>query len=388
MPSEAEKFRRIYLDHSAATPLDSEVIKAMNECVNDFANPASTHDFGLAVKQKLAQAKKTIAEILNCDENEIVSTSGGTESNNLAVFGLAGALKGKGKHIISSKIEHSSVLEALHKLETDGFEIQLLDVDNQGFVSSEEFEAAIREDTIFASIIYANNEIGVIQDIKKLAQIARQKGVFFHTDACQAAAYLEIDVENLQVDAMTLNAAKIYGPKGVGILFLREETPLEAMIFGGGQQMNLRAGTENLMGLVGFAKALERVTARKEAESERLQKIRDTLIARILNEIPKSVLNGSIQRRLPCNLNISFAGVEAESLLLRLDMMGLAVSSGSACSSDNLEPSHVLQALKPNSEDNFSSIRISLGILNELDQVDYIVSKIAEAVETLRRVSI
>lgn len=353
--------KEIYLDYAAASPVRPEVVEAMLPYFTDIsANPSSIHNAGQRARTAVETARTAIAKILHCSADEIVFTSGGTESINLAIQGFAHAHKHKGKHIITSTIEHEAVLKTCQALEQEGFEITYIPVDQFGLVNPHDVQAAIRPDTILISIMYANNEVGTIQPIAKIGAIAKQKNVCFHSDACQAG-YLDLNVEKLNVDLMTLNSSKIYGPKGIGLLYKQRKVMLQPLIHGGGQEFQLRSGSENVPAIVGFAQALGLAQQERDQENSRLTTLRNAFIQKILTTIPGSVLNGHPTQRLANNVNISFPGIEGEQLLLYLNEFGIYVSSGSACTSHAIATSHVLQAI--HLEENFArgAIRLTLG---------------------------
>jgi len=381
-----ERKKSIYLDHAATTPVRPEVLEVILPFFDKYyANPSSLHTPGLRVKAVLEQARKSIASHLSCLPQEIIFTGGGTESINLALQGVAFA-KGKG-HIITSKIEHPAVLNTCTFLEKLGYSVTYLDVDRYGTVSPEEVEKNIRPDTILISIMYANNEIGTIQPITEIGRVAFKHHILFHTDACQAAGALELDVHKLNVDLMTINGSKIYGPKGTGLLYKRADIHLEPLIHGGGQEQGLRSGTENVSGIVGLAKALELAQKERMKESKRLTQLRDYLIAQVLEKIPKSFLNGHPIDRLPNNVNLSFLDVEGESVLLYLNEYGIYVSTGSACSSHKLEVSHVLKATGLNHDAAHGSMRFTLGRKTKKEDIDYVLKILPEIIESLRKIS-
>lgn len=394
--------KNIYLDYAATTPLSSEVKKEMDFVFeNIYGNPSSLHARGYEAKVVLDGAREKIAKILNVRADEIIFTSGGTESDNLALFGYVRANKrkdglsaGQGKsHIIVSAIEHHAVLEPAHKLEKEGFEVTYLPVSKNGIVDLEIFKKALKKETILVSIMYANNEIGTIQPIKEISKIISEfnnqndSDVVFHTDACQAAGVLDLNVKNLGVDMMTINAGKIYGPKGVGLLYVKKGISIEPVMLGGGQEFGLRAGTENVAAIVGFAKALQIAQEEKEKESIRISQLRDYAIEKILSGISKTRLNGDAKNRLPNNINISFAAIEGEALILYLDQAGIYASTGSACTSKSLEPSHVILALGEPHEVAHSSLRLTLGRHTVKEDLDYVVEVLPEIVKKLRIMS-
>ena len=384
MPMEKE----IYLDHASTTYVDPVVKEAMDRYMTkDFGNPSSLNTLGLHAKEAIDNARESVAMVLNCSPSEIIFTGSGTESNNLAIQGVAKALKGKGRHIITSKIEHSSVLNVCKALEEEGFEVAYIDVDRNGLVNCEKLEKAIRPDTILISIMYANNEIGAVQPVSDIGKIARKHNVYFHTDACQAAGAFELDVDKLGVDLLTVNGGKIYGPKGVGALYIRQGVKIKPIIHGGGQEKGLRSGTENVPGIVGFAKALELAEKFRPDETKRLSALRDKLVADILKKIPKSFLNGHPTKRLPNNVNVTILDVEGESLVLHLNECGVYVSTKSACSSKKLETSHVLKALGLPSEAAHCSIRLTLGKKTTEEDIDSAVEALVKTVGELRKIS-
>ncbi len=390
------KHRVVYLDHAAATPLDPKAKKAMDSVFTDyFANPSSFHGAGKEVKDILEQAREKVAEVLNAHTEEIIFTSGGTESDNLAILGFARANSQHGKHIITSKTEHPAVLSAVkHLVEKEGFSATYLEVDRDGLINVDELLAAISPETILISVMLANNEIGTIAPIaeismslKKVRETSGLQFPAFHTDACQAAGSLDLNVEKLGVDMMTINSSKIYGPKGVGALYLRRGLKIQSLQFGGHQERNLRPGTENVAGIVGFAKALELADLKRESYSKKTTVLRDYLIEGILKSIPKTRLNGHPTKRLPNNANISFLDVEGEALLLYLDAAGIYASSGSACTSQSLDPSHVILALGVPFEVAHGSIRFSLGRETRKSDIDYVLKTLPGIVEKLRLMS-
>lgn len=391
-----ENKKIIYLDYAATTPLDKNVKKEMDFVFeNIYGNPSSLHSKGYEAKVVLDGAREKISKILNVRSDEIIFTSGGTESDNLAILGYARANKtkeGKG-HIITSAIEHHGVLEPAHKLKKEGFDVTYLSVDKDGIIKLEEFEKSLKKETILVSIMYANNEIGTIQPIKEISNIIKKfnkendADVVFHTDACQAAGFLDLNVKNIGVDMMTLNAGKIYGPKGIGLLYVKKGLDLEPIFYGGGQEFGVRAGTENVAAIVGFAKALEMAQQSKKEESQRLLGLRDYLIEEILRKIPKTRLNGSGEKRLPNNVNISFSAIEGEALILYLDQAGISASTGSACTSKSLEPSHVILALGQPHEVAHSSLRLTLGHDTKKEDLDYVIGVLPDIVKKLRIMS-
>ncbi|MBO9311306.1 MAG: cysteine desulfurase [Chloroflexus sp.] len=382
--------RLIYLDHAATTPLDPRVLEAMLPFLSGMSgNASSIHQVGRAALQALDDAREQVALVLGCQPKEIVFTSGGSESINLALKGVAMALRAQGKnHLISSTIEHHAVLHALDYLvEYEGFTVTLLPVDRNGRVNPADLSAAIRPETALVSVMYANNETGVIQPITELAAICRERGVLFHTDAVQAPGQLSLDVNALGVDLLSLTAHKFYGPQGVGLLYLRRGTPLVPQINGGAQERRRRAGTENIAGIVGLAKALTIAESERTTHASRLRALSERLIDGVLTRIPQSWLNGDRESRLPSIVNLGFACIETESLLLLLDQRGICASSGSACTSGSLEPSHVLLAMGLSPEEANGSIRFSLGKQTTDEQIDIVLDLLPDLVAQLRTVT-
>ena len=386
--------KSIYLDYASTTPVDPDVLAAMGPYFSkQYANPSSLHTMGRSAHEAVEQARKEVTECLNCSEEEIVFTSGGTESDNIAILGLASVLAEKGINgtIICSEIEHHAIIDSVKATEKFGFKTKLLLVDKNGIVDLKALEEMLKKgDVKLVSIMYANNEIGTIQPVAKAGALCKKHGAVFHTDACQATPYLNLDVAELNVDMLTLNGSKMYGPKGVGLLYVRKGVELAPVIFGGGQERGLRSGTENVPGIVGLAKALSLAQKIRHEESKREEALRNQLIDELLS-IPKTVLNGDRGYRLPNNANISFLGVEGEALLLELDRAGIFVSTGSACSSKSLEPSHVIMAIhKADTEPHayaHSSIRFTLGKYTTAENIDYTVKAVKTAVEKLRSIS-
>ena len=374
----------IYLDYAAATPLDPVVLKAMQPYFSKiYANPSSIHDAGKKAKEAVDQARITIAKLIGLQPKEIIFTSGGTESVNLALQGIA-RQKGKG-HIITSQIEHEAVLETCQYLEQHGFTVTYLPVDQEGIISVPALEKSIRKDTILISIIYANNEIGTIQPISAIRKIAQTSNIPFHTDACQAAGALDLNMQHLGVDLLSLNASKMYGPKGIGLLSVRSGIQLTPLIFGGGQEFNLRSGTENVPAIVGFAKALELAVKQQKKENERLISLQNYFIQEIQKRISNTTLNGHPTERLPNNVNILFKGVDNETLLHYLNQQEIYASSGSACTAQEMQPSHVLKAIGMSEKDALSSIRFTLGKYTTEKELQYVLQVLAEIVSSLRK---
>ena len=381
----------VYLDHAGTTPLAPEVLRAMTPYFTElFGNPSSIHTVGQEARYALDEARERVARVLNCRPREVVFTSGGTESDNAAIVGGATALQETGNHVITSSVEHHAVLHTAQHLESQGFEVTYLPVDSDGLVQPEAVHRAITDKTTLVSIMYANNEIGVVNPIPEIAQVIRERAaelsrtILFHTDAVQAAGYLDLDVRRLGVDLLSLSGHKFHGPKGTGVLFIRRGAPFLPYLLGGGQERERRSGTENIPGIVGLSVALEAANARREDTGRHCAELRDRIVAEVLKRVPGSRLNGHPTRRLPNNANFSFPGVEGEPILLGLDMAGIAASSGSACSSGSLEPSHVLLALGQSAEVARGSLRLTLGKDNTGEQVDYLIDVLVGLVERLR----
>ena len=379
---------RIYADHAATTAMSEAAIDAMTRCMREeYGNPSSLYRIGQKAKETLENAREEIARVINAEPREIFFTSGGSEADNQAIRTAALAGKKKGKnHIISSAFEHHAVLHTLEQLKTEGFEVTLLDVHENGVVRLEEVEAAIRPETCLVTIMYANNEIGTIQPVREIGAACRKHGVLFHTDAVQATGPIAIDVQAENIDMLSASAHKFHGPKGVGFLYARKNIQLIPLINGGAQEKGKRAGTENLPGIVGMAAALLESAAQREAEAARLTALRDRLIEG-LGEIPHSALNGDAEKRLPGNVNFCFEGIEGESLLLLLDEKGISASSGSACTSGSLDPSHVLLAIGRVHDVAHGSLRLTLGKENTPEDVEYIIAAVKEVVAYLRSFS-
>jgi cysteine desulfurase len=383
--------RYIYLDHAATTPVDKQVVAAMLPYFSErFGNPSSIHRLGRAALEALDEARETVAAALGASRKEIVFTGGGSEADNLAIKGVALAQReaGKGAHVITSATEHHAVLHAVEQLEAFGFEPTLLPVDRDGLVAPDDLRAAIRPDTVLVSIMHANNEIGTIQPLAELGAICRGYGVPFHTDAVQAAGSLALDVNELNVDLLSLAAHKFYGPKGVGALYVRRGTPLLPQIQGGGQERRRRAGTENVAQIVGMAAALRLAEERRPEYVARCTALRERLLDGIRARIPDAHLNGHPSRRLPNNVNVAFDGVEGESVLLLLDQHGIAASSGSACTSGALEASHVLLALGLEHDRAIGTVRFTLGQSTTEEEIDNVLDVLPALIEQLRSVSL
>jgi cysteine desulfurase len=379
---------RVYVDYAATTPCDPRVLKAMEPYFFEkFGNPSSIHSFGKESKEAIEDARLKIAACLGALPEEIVFTSGGTESNNTAIFGAAFAQEKKGNHIIISAIEHHAVLEPAKLLEKKGFRLTYVGVDRYGVVDPADIKKAITDKTILVSVMHANNEVGTIQPIAEIGAFTREKGVYFHTDAVQTVGHIPVNVNELGVDLLSLSAHKFYGPKGVGALYIRKGTRLQRFLHGGDQEKGLRASTYNTPGIVGAGMALQLCRDSMGEEAAFQSELRDTFIREIQKKIPDTCLNGHPQKRLPNNVNISIRYIEGESILLTLDMLGIAVSTGSACTSSSLEPSHVLLAMGLTHEIAHSSLRVSLGRWTKQEDITYIVEQLPPIAAKLRAMS-
>ena len=380
--------KRIYMDNGATTRVTEPVFEAMKPYFCEiYGNPSSAHNFGYVSRHAIDAAREQVAKAINADVNEIYFTGCGTESDNWAVRGAAYENLKKGRHIITTAIEHHAILHTCAQLEKEGFEVTYLPVDEYGFVTPEQLDAAIRPDTTLVSIMTANNEIGTIEPIAELAAVCKKHGVLFHTDAVQAIGSVKIDVKAMQIDMLSMSGHKFHAPKGIGVLYIRKGVRLQQFMNGGAQERNRRAGTENLASIVGIGKAIEIATANIDAHNAKLSTIRDHMIERILKEIPYSRLNGHPTTRLPGNVNVCFRFIEGESLLMLLDAKGIAGSSGSACTSGSLDPSHVLLAIGLPHEIAHGSLRLSLSEENTMEEADYVVDSLVEIVSRLRSMS-
>ena len=378
----------IYMDHSATSPVDPEVFEAMKPYFTDsFGNASTLYSLGREGKKAIESAREEVASIIGAETKEIIFTSGGTESDNIAILGTAYKLKKKGNHIITSDIEHPAVDETCKYLEKNGFTITYLPVYEEGIVKVKDLEDAITDKTILITIMHANNEIGTIQPIAEIGKIARENNIYFHTDAVQTVGKIPVNVNDLNVDMLSLSAHKLYGPKGVGALYLKQGVRIEPIMHGGGHEKGIRPGTENVPGIVGLSKACSIAKENLQRDAQRLISLRDMLIDGVLSEIEESYLNGHRTKRLPNNANFRFTGIEGESLILHLDGKGIATSTGSACSSTKLEPSHVLMAIGLKEVEAHGSLRISLGYENTEEDINYTISAIKEIVEKLRKMS-
>ncbi|MGO8716018.1 MAG: cysteine desulfurase NifS [Smithella sp.] len=380
--------KKYYLDNAATTPTDPRVLQAMLPCFTEvYGNPSSLHAFGQTAKHLVEEARKTVASFIEASPEEIIFTSGGTEGNNTVVEGIAHARREKGNHVITSKIEHHSILEPCHFLEKGGFEVTLIPVNEYGLVDPDDVRKAITEKTILISIMHANNEIGTIQPLTEIGKIARENGIYFHTDSVQTFGHFPISVNALQIDLLSASAHKLYGPKGIGILYVRKGTRIEPILRGGDQEKRRRASTLNVPGIVGLGKAVELAKEEVVNEIEKLTVLRNMLIDGILTKIEHSRLNGHPSQRLPNNVNISFSYVDGESMLLKLDMEGIACSTGSACTSSTLEPSHVLSAIGLPLELAHGSLRFSLGRQTTEDNIRYVLEVLPGIISKLRSIS-
>jgi cysteine desulfurase len=382
------KIKRIYLDYAATTPLDPRVLKAMEPYFSEkFGNTMSLHSFGQEAKTALEESREIVADLMGAKPSEVIFTSSATESNNLALKGVAFANRKKGNHIIISSIEHSCIMESAKWLEKQGFEITRLKVDKYGLVDPEDVKKAIKKETILVSIMHANNEIGTIEPIEEIGKICKERGVYFHTDAAQSFGKIPINVNKMNIDLMTVSSHKMYGPKGAAALFVREGTKIEPILHGGGHEMGLRSSTVNVAAIIGFAEACKICKKEMEKEAKRSTKLRDKLIKGVLEKIPGSHLNGHPTKRLPNNANFWFKGVEGESIVIQLDLLGIAASTGSACSTEKLEPSHVLLAIGLRPEQAHGSLRLSLGRWTTEKDIDYVLEVLPKVIKKLRKIS-
>ena len=380
--------KRIYFDHGATTKVDEAVAKTVMEAMlNNFGNPSSIHSFGRAARKAVEESREKVAALLNAQPGEIFFTSGGTESDNLAIKGIALANQKKGHHIITSSVEHHAVLHTCEYLEKNGFTVTYLPVDKYGMVNPEDVREALNNKTILVSIMMANNEVGTLQPIKEIAAITKEAGVYLHTDAVQAVGNMPVDVKDLGVDLLSLSGHKFYGPKGIGALFIRKGVKIAPVQHGGGHERKLRAGTENVPGIMGLGRACEIALQNMPEKVARVSALRDKMIRTILQNVEHVRLNGHPEKRLPGNANFSFEFIEGESLLLNLDLKGIAASSGSACTSGSLDPSHVLLAMGLSHELAHGSLRLTLGAENTEEEVDYFLEVIPEIVSRLRAMS-
>jgi cysteine desulfurase len=380
--------KQIYLDHAATTPMAQEVLEAMLPYFTErYGNPSSLHAFGQDAKEGIEQARQTIAEFIHANPDEIVFTGSGTESDNTVIKGVAHTLRAKGNHIVTSAIEHHAIHEPLHFVEQQGYQVTYLAVDGNGLVDPDAVKKAITNKTILVSVMHANNEIGTIEPIAEIGRIAHEAGVLFHTDAVQTFGHVPIDVDALGIDLLSASAHKLYGPKGVGLLYIRKGTRIAPLLHGGDQEKRRRASTQNVPGIVGFGKAVELAGAEMGTEAARQTVLRNALIEGLLGSIPDSRLNGHPRQRLPNNANVSIAFIEGEAMLLNLDMEGIAVSTGSACTSSSLEPSHVLTAIGLSHELAHGSLRFTLGRATTQEEIEQVMRVLPGIVKKLRAMS-
>ncbi|WP_304507224.1 cysteine desulfurase NifS [Anaerotignum sp.] len=379
---------KIYMDNAATTPVREEVFQTILPYFKDYyGNASSVYSIAKESKKALEKAREQVAKGIGAKTEEIYFTAGGSESDNMALRGVAEALRGKGNHIITTKIEHHAILHTCEYLEKNGYEVTYLPVDEFGKIRLEELEKSIRPETILISVMFANNEIGTIQPIAEIGRIAEKHGVVFHTDAVQAVGHVPINVDEMKIDLLSMSGHKLGAPKGIGAIYIRKGISIEPLIFGGAQEKKKRAGTENIPGIVGLGKAVELATAEMDVETKRLLQLRDKLITGILENVPYSRLNGHPTDRLPGNCNISFSYIEGESMLLLLDAFGIAASSGSACTSGSLDPSHVLMAIGLPHEIAHGSLRLTLDRMNTEEEIDFVLKKVPEIVQKLRDMS-
>lgn len=380
--------KNVYFDNAATTKLDGDVLNDMMPYLTDnYGNASSIYKLGKTSRKAVEEAREKVANILNCKPNEIYFTAGGSESDNTAIKGIARANKNKGNHIITSKIEHPAVLDSCHDLEKEGFEVSYISVDENGTIDLEELKKEIKPTTILISVMTANNEIGTIQPIKEIGEIAHEHNIYFHTDAVQAIGTIKIDVNEMNIDSLSLSGHKFYGPKGIGVLYVKNGVSFNKYISGGHQERNKRAGTENVAGIVGLASAMERAYKELNEHNKKISELRDYYESSILEKIPYVKVNGNVKNRLPGNSNISFRYIEGEGLLLNLDLKGICASSGSACTSGSLDPSHVLLAIGLPHEIAHGSLRISIGKYNTKEEIDYLIDSLVEIVNKLRNMS-
>lgn len=380
--------KSIYFDNAATTRLDDEVLQEMLPYLKEnYGSASSIYKLGRESRKAVEESRERIAKVLNCKPNEIYFTAGGSESDNTAIKGIAKANKKKGNHIITSKIEHPAVLETCKQLEKEGFEITYISVDENGMVDLEELKKSIKPTTILITIMFANNEIGTIQPIEEIGKIAKENNIYFHTDAVQAVGNVKINVQKLNIDSLSLSGHKFYGPKGIGALYVKTGVKFEKFIDGGPQERNKRAGTENVAGIVGIGKAIELAYENLDGHNKKIKELRDYYVEQVKEKIPYIKINGDMEKRLPGNSNISFRFIEGEGLLLNLDLKGICASSGSACTSGSLDPSHVLLAIGLPHEIAHGSLRISIGKYNTKEEIDYLVENLVEIVNRLREMS-
>lgn len=378
----------VYFDNAATTKLDEEVLqKMMPYLKGNYGNASSIYKLGRESKKAIEESRETIANILNCKPNEIYFTAGGSESDNTAIKGIARSNRKKGNHIITSKIEHPAVLETCKALEKEGFEVSYISVDENGILDLEELKKEIKPTTVLITVMFANNEIGTIQPIEEIGKIAKDNNIYFHTDAVQAVGSIKIDVQKLNIDSLSLSGHKFYGPKGIGALYVKQGVQFEKYISGGHQERNKRAGTENVAGIVGMGEAIKTAYRDLDKHNKIIKELRNYYVKQVEEKIPYIKINGSLNNRLPGNSNISFRFIEGEGLLLNLDLKGICASSGSACTSGSLDPSHVLLAIGVPHEIAHGSLRITIGKYNTKEEIDYLVENLVEIVNRLRDMS-
>jgi cysteine desulfurase len=383
-----KKIKRIYFDYAATTPVDPRVLRAMLPYFSKkFGNTMSLYSFGQEAKFALEESRERISGLIGSRPDEIIFTGSATESNNLVLKGVAFANKNKGNHIVISQIEHPCIMESARYLEKQGFKITRLPASGYGLIDPEDVRKAIRKDTVLVSVIHASNEIGTVQPVAKIGKICREKGVYFHTDAVQSLGKIPIDVNKMSIDLLSASSHKMYGPKGAALLYVRKGTKIEPILHGGGQEQGLRSSTVNVAAIVGFAKACEIAKKEMKKEGLRISKLRDKLIKGVLGRIPDSYLNGHPKKRLPNNANLGFKGVEGESIVIQLDLAGIAASTGSACSSASLEPSHVLLAIGLKHQEAHGSLRISLGRWTKESEINYLLAVLPKIISNLRKIS-
>ncbi|MGN1351528.1 MAG: cysteine desulfurase NifS [Clostridia bacterium] len=377
-----------YFDNAATTRTDDEVLKEMLPYFSQsYGNPSSIYKIGRENRKAVEEAREKVAKAINAEPNEIYFTAGGSESDNTAIRGIAYAYKQRGNHIITSKIEHPAVLETCKQLEKEGFEVSYIGVDEKGIVNLEELKNSIKETTTLITIMFANNEIGTIEPIKEIGKIAKENNIIFHTDAVQAVGSVKIDVKEMNIDSLSLSGHKFYGPKGIGALYVKKSVRFQKFVNGGHQEKNKRAGTENVPGIVGLGKAIEVAYSNLEEHNKKIKELRDYYVEEVKKRIPYIKINGDMENRLPGNSNISFRFIEGEGLLLNLDLKGICASSGSACTSGSLDPSHVLLAIGLPHEIAHGSLRITIGKYNTKEEVDYLLNNLEEIVSRLRNMS-
>ncbi len=380
--------KKVYLDHAATTYTDKEVINEMLPFFTEiYGNPSSLHSFGRETKKHVDIARAKVAKAIGALPEEVFFTAGGTESDNWAVRGIAYGNKSKGNHIITTKIEHHGLLHTCESLEKEGFKVTYLNVDSYGLIDLDELKSSITDETILISIMYANNEIGTVQPIEEIGKIVKDKKILFHVDAVQAIGHIHINVKEENIDALSLSAHKFYGPKGIGALYIRKGIKIKNLIHGGGQEKGKRAGTENVPGVVGLGKAIEKATENIDKDNKRISALRDKLIKGVMERIPSTILTGHPEKRLPGNASFCFKYIEGEALLLNLDLKGIAGSSGSACTSGSLDPSHVLLAIGLPHEIAHGSLRLTIGEINTEEDIDYVLDELPGIVQKLRDMS-